>query len=197
MANRDINIKASLEKTTATGPGPLQVPTLNLKSYDLPHIPDPRYLQQLQAMRMPQMPQLSPQQMMPQRVTRRPGMGSGGLSNSYAPPATGPGGVPYGMVPTYVSPSTGFNMGGGYRQATANEPGAIFAGYVPESAMPQQVNVAPIPQTGMPSAHLSRDAEQPVAASAGLTKRDIDMQLAALAPEQRQAAWEQLRRLIG
>jgi len=175
MANRDININASLEKTTATGPGPLQVPTLNFDKYPLPQIPDPRYLAQQQYKAM-QAPRPNDMAMAFQHLGR--GGGTTGLRN--APQQGGyqaSGGVPQGMVPTYVKPSHGFNMGGGMRPATGNEPGAVFAGYVPAAGMPQSVEV------GSPGG--------PSPASLGPGKQQLSIQLqnqlAALSPPQRVA----------
>lgn len=140
----DIEINAGLGRSTATGPGAPALPDLEMRDYLTP----------FQSGYYP-------------RMGRGRGGGGGGLYQplragkgySYSRPNVGVGsGSPNAApsvqqvpqqseVPTYVKMMHGPGIIGGYRPATANEPGAVFAGYKPAAGMPDQVSVAPMPQS--------------------------------------------------
>lgn len=158
MANRDINIQASLGKTTASGPGPAELPDVQVERRQ----PIDVYgaARQLEGLRglggggggysggrgyNPNMINGGLIGGKASYIPQQPSYGGGG-GFSQAPQTSS---VP-DRVPTYLAMSPGYGGFGGYRPATANEPGAVFAGYKDPRSLPDSVNVMPNPTNPNP-----------------------------------------------
>lgn len=149
--NRDININASLGQTTATGPGPAELPDVQVERRD--PIDIATAMQQLEGLRR----QggygggrrtggrgYQPNMINGGLVGGRPYMPKAGYNNPSF--GGGSGGAPTsdpnaGRVKKYLKVSPGYGGFGGYVPATANEPGAIFAGYMDAGSAPSSVSI--------------------------------------------------------
>ena len=146
MANNDINIKTSLDRTRATGPGPAELPDVTVERRD--PIDVNQAMQQLRGL----------QNMGGYR--RGGGYNPTGINqglrggHAYVPPPTtygGGGGFSNSGMPggggapaqrkRYVKPMSGFGGFGGMVATTANDPQAVFAGYMDAQDMPQHVDI--------------------------------------------------------